>query len=132
MKMNRSRDKHYTTILPQELISRLKANARKNRIQQKQIVISALSDFLNPPERSEDALLQRLSRIEGKQRSIGNKLEILSETLALFIQVWFANTYELPDKDKALATAQGEKRFGKFVETLQKRLRDDQGSALEE
>ena len=91
-------------------------------MQQKQITISALTSFLSPPEKDEDVLLRRLSRIEGKQHAIDDKIEILSETLALFIQVWFSNTFELPENEKGTASIQGEKRFNKFVEALSRRL----------
>lgn len=125
-------DISFTTTLPKELGKLLKAEARSRRVQQKQIAISALTSFLSPPEKSEDVLLRRLSRIEGRQQAIDDKLEILSETVALFIQVWFSNTFELPENEKATASSQGEKRFNKFIEALNRRLSaDGEGEQLD-
>ncbi len=128
----RGRHIYYTTTLPEELVKRLKADARSRRVKQKELVIAALSDFYAPPDKNEDVLLRRLKKIEERQASADDKMEILSETIALFIQVWFSNTFELPENEKASASAQGERRFQRFVDALSRRLKSGQGFVTEQ
>ena len=127
MKKKRSGHIYFTTTLPPELVEGIKNAAKKRRVQQKQIVISGVSEFLWPKEQDEEVLSRRLTRIEGAQKTLSEKLEIISETLALFVQVWFSNTYELPEGDKETASVQGERRFNTFLEALTRRLEDNAG-----
>ena len=118
------KDHPFSTTLPEELIIKLRHEGRKRRVPQKELMVSALKEFFDPVglEADSNQLVGRLSRLEARQKGMSNKLEVLSETLALFIQVWFSNTYELPEEEKELASIAGEKRFSRFVEALKRRL----------
>jgi hypothetical protein len=115
----------FSTTLPPSLCARLKDEAQERQIPQKQIILSALTDFFSPAGEERDVLARRLTRIQEKQKALDSKLEILSETLALFIQVWFSNTFELAEEEKKKANEQGAKRFERFLGLLAKRVADD-------
>ena len=114
----------FATTLPIKLVARLKTEARQRRVQQKQIVLSALEAFFHSDgQDSRDAMLgRRLNRIDARQRALTQQQEIIAETLALFIRVWLTNTTEVPDSQKSEANAQGGKRYQRFIEHLVKRL----------
>ena len=49
-------------------------------------------------------------------------LEIVGETLSLYVRVWLTNTKELPEEQQELARKLGGKRYKKFLEILGKNL----------
>lgn len=114
----------FTTTLPVQLVNLIKTEARQRRVQQKQIVLSSLEAFFHPEgQDSRDAMIaRRLNRIDARQRAIEQQQEIVAETLALFIRVWFTNTHEIPDSQKSEANAQGNKRYQRFIDQLAKRI----------
>lgn len=116
--------KKFATTLPVHLINLLKTEARQRRVQQKQIVQSALEAFFHADgQDSRDAMIaRRLNRIDSRQCALAQQQEIIAETLALFIRVWLTNTTEVPDNQKSEANAQGGKRYQRFIEHLVKRL----------
>ena len=120
----RKGDIGFATTLPASLINTLRAEARQRRVQQKQIVLSALEAFFHPEgQDSRDAMIgRRLNRIDARQRALAQQHEIIAETLALFVRVWLTNTTEVPDSQKSEANAQGGKRYQRFIEHLVKRL----------
>ena len=116
--------KKFATRLPVHLLNLLQTEARQRRVQQKQIVQSALEAFFHTDgQDSRDArIARRLNRIDTRQRALAQQQEIIAETLALFIRVWLTNTAEVPDSQKSEANAQGGKRYQRFIEHLVKRL----------
>lgn len=114
----------FATTLPDSLIKTLKAEARQRRIQQNKIVQAALEAFFHPEgQDNRDAMIaRRLNRIDARQRATEQQLEIIAETMALYIRVWFTNTNEVPDSQRETANLQGNKRFDRFVKALADRL----------
>ncbi len=110
----------YGTSLPETLVYKIKDEALKRKVEQKQLVLSALTEFLDPNrlERDEELIIRRINKLDLKLKTIANKLNILSETLSLFIQVWFSNTYEIPEEQKDTAQMQGERRYRMFIKLL--------------
>lgn len=110
--------------LPESLVSQIRQEALQRKVEQKQLVLSALTEFLDPNrlERDEELIIRRINKLDLKLKTVENKLNILSETLSLFIQVWFSNTYEIPEEQKETAQMQGDRRYDRFMEILGKRL----------
>lgn len=123
----KQRLRKYSTSLPEHLLRKVKQEAERIRVPHNQLISSALEDFFDPhgAEREKHLISHRLARLEARQKGLNSKIEILSETLALFIQVWFANTYEVPEAEKESASLLGERRYNRFLEALGRRLQEE-------
>ena len=116
----------FSTTLPRSLVEVLKQQAKKRRLQQKQLTQSALETFLFPQEPivQEPTILRTLRRIEARQHAFERNMEILAETLSVYIRVWLTNTYEVPMAHKEGAVLQGTRRYGQFVEMVSRQLKE--------
>ncbi|RVH62691.1 CopG family transcriptional regulator [Sinorhizobium meliloti] len=88
------------------------------------IAEAAIASFLSPDadDRKEAALVKRLDRIERHLQRLDRDLEIVGETLALFVRFWLGSTPPIPEDAQVVARAQGAERYEKFMEALGRRL----------
>jgi len=124
-----NRIKH-TFRLPPELSSQLADYAARKRVSQALVVETALASFLSPDgsERLEAALSRRLDRLNRQADRLTWNVDLTNETLALFIRFWLTTNAPLPDTTMAAAQAMGRERWGRFVESLSRRM--EQGPRL--
>ena len=116
----------FSTTLPRSLVEVLKQQAKKRRLQQKQLTQSALETFLFPQEPivQEPTILRTLRRIEARQHAFERNMEILAETLSVYIRVWLTNTHEVPMEHKEGAVLQGERRYNQFVAMVSQHIKE--------
>lgn len=119
----RARIKH-TFRLPVDLTRQLAEHARSRRVSQTAVVEAALAAFLSPDgaDRLEAALGRRLDRITRQADRLEWNVDLVNETLALFIRFWLTSNAPLPDTALAAAQAMGRERWERFVESLARRM----------
>ena len=119
----RARIKH-TFRLPVDLTRQLAEHARSRRVSQTAVVEAALAAFLSPDgaDRLEAALGRRLDRITRQADRLEWNVDLVNETLALFIRFWLTSNAPLPDTALAAAQAMGRERWERFVQSLARRM----------
>jgi len=119
----RARIKH-TFRLPVDLTRQLADHARSRRVSQTAVVEAALAAFLSPDgaDRLEAALGRRLDRITRQADRLEWNVDLVNETLALFIRFWLTSNAPLPDTALAAAQAMGRERWERFVQSLARRM----------
>jgi len=97
------------------------------------IVADALRAYIKRGAETEvDAVLRiRLDRFSRAQTRVERNLEILLETLALYVRWQLTVTAPLPESEQAAARAAGELRFQSFVDQLSRRLTAGRGFGRE-
>ncbi|MDQ1153451.1 CopG family transcriptional regulator [Brevundimonas sp. SORGH_AS_0993] len=116
--------RHHLYLDP-ELTEQLDALAKKPGTSKSAIVADALrSHFRRRGMREVDDLLKvRLDRIGADQRRIARDMDVLLESLSLFIRYQFSLTAQIPEPDAA-ARAVGRDRFQKFIDQVGRRIAD--------
>ena len=111
--------------LDEELTGRLEALARKPGASKSAIVADALRAYLaRRASREIDDLLQvRLDRMSGEIGKARRDLEVLLESLSLFVRYQLTVTAPLPEADAA-ARAVGRDRFEAFVAQVGRQIAD--------
>jgi predicted transcriptional regulator len=109
--------------LDRELTSQLDALAKKPGTSKSAIVSDALrSHFRRRGMREVDDLLKvRLDRIGADQRRVARDMEVLLESLSLFLHHQFSLTAQIPEPDVA-ARAVGRDRFQKFIDQVGRQI----------
>jgi hypothetical protein len=113
-----------TFRLRADLARQLADHARSRRVTQVAIVEAALASFLSPDgaDRLEAALSRRLDRLTRQADRLEWHVALSNETLALFIRFWLTSNAPLPDTALVAAQAMGKDRWGRFVESLGRRM----------
>lgn len=109
--------------LDDELTAQLNALAARPGSSKSAIVADALRQYLTrrgAPELDE-ALRIRLDRQSRQMARIERDVEVLLESLGLFVRYQLTVTAPLPEADKA-ARAVGQERFQKFVEQVGRQM----------
>ena len=115
--------------LDRELVDIIREESRKRRLSQGEIVSHAVRSVFSPGAEVDRtaALSSRLNRIDRKHELLLEDVRILTETVALFSEIFLTITPEVPDRDRPSAEANGKRRFRKFLETLQGRISSGDG-----
>lgn len=110
--------------LDDELSERLDALAAKPGSSKSAIVSDALRAYLarRGSKELDDMLKVRLDRLTTQQGRIERDVQILLETLALFIRYEFTVTPQLPDSEQAAARAVAQDRYQAFIEQVGRRI----------
>jgi len=113
-----------SVYLDPDLKLRLSDFAQRREQSASLIAEAAIASFLSPDadDRKEAAIAKRLDRVDRSLQRVERDLEILSETLALFIRSWLNSTVPLPEATQAAARAKGAERYDRFIEALGRRL----------
>jgi hypothetical protein len=61
------------------------------------------------------SLFNRLDRVSRGLEHVDRDVELLSETFAIFVRVWYAHNPSVPDEAKQAARAVGDSRFERFI-----------------
>ncbi|QWV93428.1 hypothetical protein KP004_20065 [Geomonas oryzisoli] len=104
--------------------------ARRRNLTKKAIIEAALKEYLYPEgaDKRELEFSRFMDRIEKRLKAEERYLEIVGETLSLYIRVWLTQTRELPEEQQELAKRIGGKRYRRFLEILGENLR--QGKSI--
>ncbi|MBI1330279.1 MAG: ribbon-helix-helix protein, CopG family [Alphaproteobacteria bacterium] len=110
--------------LDDELTAKLDALAAKPGSSKSAIVADALRAYLaNRGARELDGLLKvRLDRVTTQLGRIERDIQILLETLALFVRYEFTVTAPLPDSEQAAARALAQDRYQAFIDQVGRRI----------
>ena len=97
---------------------------RRKGTTKKQIIEAALKEYFFPEgsDKKELELSRHLDRQERRTKANERYLEILGETLSLYIRVWLTQTMELPEDQQEEAKRIGGRRYRKFLDLLGQRL----------
>lgn len=117
-----------TFRVPPDLIRRLADHAVRKRVSQAVVVEAALESYLSAdgPDRSEAALARRPDRLSRASERLERHVTIGNEALALFVQFWLSATPPLPESAQGPVRAKGRERYGRFLESLGRRLASGQ------
>ena len=110
--------------LDDELSERLDALAAKPGSSKSAIVADALRAYLARRGSKElnDLLKVRLDRMTAQMGRVERDVQILLETLALFIRYEFTVTPQLPESEQAAARAVAQDRYQAFIEQVGRRI----------
>ena len=105
---------------------RLRALAKRPGHNESEIVDKALAAFfsLEHEDKRDGALIRRLDRMTRQFEDLKRKQIISGEAFALFVRYFLTVIPPVEEAGKAAAQAQGQKRFGKFIESLRTVLSD--------
>ncbi|MEO6216338.1 MAG: CopG family transcriptional regulator [Sphingomonas sp.] len=114
----------HTHRLPLDLSRQLADLARSKRVPQVSIVEAALASFLSPDgaDRLEAALSRRLDRQTRQSDRLEWNVDLVNETLALFIRFWLTNIPPPPGGTTDAMLAMGTERWEGFVQSLADRM----------
>lgn len=103
------------------------------RVSRQQILESAIKDRYSKDAREDrDAqIVRRLNRLDTRQKVIEHDLEVIAEILALYMRMWLATNIEVPESQKSVLQAEGQKRYARFMESLLKRIGSGQSILAE-
>ena len=110
--------------LDDALTAQLEALAMKPGSSKSAIVADALRGYLarRGAKELDDLLKVRLDRNTAQMGRMERDLQILLETLALFIRYEFTVTPPLPEADQAAARAVAQDRYQAFIEQVGRRI----------
>lgn len=110
--------------LPADLAKALDQLSIRTRRPKSEIVRAALASFMSPDgaERTEAALLRRLDRMNKHMERIEREAQVGNEALAIFIRTWLGATPVVSAADEPATRALGQKRYGNFIQALNRRL----------
>jgi hypothetical protein len=111
----------------------LKLAVKRSGATKSDIVNEALARFLDPqPEKDPGGeVLLRLARQAKLLRRIHRDVEIVAETLALYIRQFLMITPPVPKIDQDAAMKLGRERYEVFIEQIAKRVASDSGMVQE-
>jgi hypothetical protein len=106
--------------LSPQLKAELVAHAR-----QKQVALSALGEtaltlLLHPPPVT--VTPSQVAHLRRELRAVHQAVEVVAETLALFINVYLSTTAEVPLGEEEVARQRGARRYARFLKTLEAKL----------
>lgn len=110
--------------LDDELTAKLDALAAKPGTSKSAIVADALRAYLarRGAKELDDLLKVRLDRVTTQLGRIERDIQILLESLALFIRYSFSVTAPLPESEQAAARAVAQDRYQAFIEQVGRRM----------
>ncbi|HML92961.1 CopG family transcriptional regulator [Methyloceanibacter sp.] len=109
----------FNLYFDEEVASQLEALAAKPGASKSAIVADALRHYVNRRGSHEldEALKIRLDRLSRESGLIRRDVQILTESLALFVRFYLTLNAHTPEPDKA-ARAVGQERFQRFIDQV--------------
>lgn len=107
-----------------DLLKKVEALALRRNVSKSAVIEAAVASFLSADasERLEAVFARRVDKLGRQVDSLDEDLAILGETLSLFVEYWLTITPPLPESAHASARAKGTERFGRFLNTLGRKL----------
>lgn len=107
------------------LLARLETAAHERRTTKTDILEEALRFYLDP-DRSrslEDRLMQRMDSFEKRLGRLSWAVDLSVETTGHFVLYWLTRIDPIPDVERDVAHALGQRRFDYFINQVASRLR---------
>lgn len=107
-----------------DLLKKVEALSLRRNVSKSAIIEAAVASFLSADasERLEAVFARRMDKIGRQIDGMDEDLAIVAETLSLFVEYWLTITPPLPESAHASAKAKGAERFGRFLNTLGRKL----------
>lgn len=107
-----------------DLLKKVEALSLRRNVSKSAIIEAAVASFLSADasERLEAVFARRMDKIGRQIDGMDEDLAVVAETLSLFVEYWMTMTPPLPESAHASARAKGAERFGKFLNTLGRKL----------
>ena len=114
-----------------ELAARVHAYCAAKGITESALVESALEASLSSDERDNDVILRRLNRLGRASARQQRELELLTEGLAVVVQMWFNVAPERSEQERAAGQRLGRVRYQQFLDVVSARIARGSGLATE-
>lgn len=113
-----------------DLSRKLEDATRRPGVTKNALIEQALEEYFEPEIRHglEERLLARLDRFEVRQGEIERDVALLLETLGQFVLYWLTRTDPIPEGERDIAHALGQRRFDHFIGQVARKIR--RGSRL--
>ena len=108
-----------------DLLRKLEEATRRPGVTKNALIEKALEEYFEPEIRHglEERLLARLDRFEVRQGEIERDVALLLETLGQFVLYWLTRTDPIPEGERDIAHALGQRRFDYFIDQVARKVR---------
>lgn len=108
-----------------DLSRKLEEATRRPGVTKNALIEQALEEYFEPGIRHdlEERLLARLDRFEVRQGEIERDVALLLETLGQFVLYWLTRTDPIPEGEREIAHALGQRRFDYFIDQVVRKVR---------
>lgn len=107
--------------IPVTMKQQLATLARQRHVAMTDVVEAALQMVLTA-ESPPPSVARRLDRLLQEVRTLQQAVEVIEETLGLFINVYFSITPEVPPEHEEAARRMGGRRYARFLKILEGKL----------
>jgi hypothetical protein len=109
-----------------DLLRKLEESAGRPGVTKNAMIEKALEEYFEPEIRHglEERLLARLDHFEIRQGEIERDVALLLQTLGQFVLYWLTRTDPIPEGEREIAHALGQKRFEHFTAQVARKLFD--------
>jgi hypothetical protein len=90
------------------------------------ILEEAVQTVLAPEPPATQRVLRRLDRLQQEVDALQQAVEVVAETLALFVNVYLSTTSEVPPAEEEEARRRGGRRYARFLKVLEGKLAPEQ------
>ncbi len=111
-----------------DLLYKLEEATRRPGVTKNALIEQALQEYFDPAIRDglEERLIERLDAFEIRQGEVERDVALLLETLGQFVLYWLTRTDPIPEGERDIAHALGQRRFDYFIEQVARKVRDGQ------
>jgi predicted transcriptional regulator len=108
-----------------DLLRKLDEATRRPGVTKSALIEQALEEYFEPEIRHslEERLLARLDRFEIRQGEVERDVALLLETLGQFVLYWLTRTDPIPEGEREIAHALGQRRFDYFIDQVARKVR---------
>jgi hypothetical protein len=112
-----------------DLLRKLEEATRRPGLTKNAVIEQALEEYFEPATRYglEDRLLRRLDDFEVRQGEIERDVAMSLEATGQFILYWLTRTDPIPEGEREIAHALGQRRFDHFIAQVARKLMDGNG-----
>ena len=112
-----------------DLLRKLEEATRRPGLTKNAVIEKALEEYFEPATRYglEERLLRRLDDFEVRQGEIERDVAMSLEATGQFILYWLTRTDPIPEGEREIAHALGQRRFDHFIAQVARKLMDGNG-----
>ena len=113
-----------SVFLDDNLMDQVVAEAHSRQVSQQSLLESTIRDRYSPErkEENEAIIARRLSKIDTKLQVMERQIEVIAESLALYVRMWLTRTSEIPEEERDAAVLQAQARYDRYLKSLGKQL----------
>jgi predicted transcriptional regulator len=114
-----------------DLHRKLEEATRRPGVTKNAVIEQALAEYFEPALKMEfeARVLKRLDAFDIRQGEIERDVAISLETLGQFVLYWLTRTDPVPEGEREIAHALGQRRFDHFIEQVARKVTGGQGLA---